>query len=114
MTTVNATWFKTLIQDTTIADATAVIVIQHAIDRLNTYGAGISDLTAGALTATSAQAGAIGEAARLVYWAYYKGQLTAGALGLNVSTPNMLTDSTVEAKIANLANQFKTRTILKT
>ena len=114
MTTVNATLFKNLIQDTNISDANAVIIIQHGIDRLNTYGAGIPDLTAGSLTATSAQAGAILEAARLVYYGYYKGQESVVVGGLSATIPNMLSNPMVEAAIEKLANQLKGRSFLRT
>lgn len=70
MTTINATLLKTLLNDSDIADATMVILIQDAIDRLNTFGAGLSDLSGGSLTATSAQAGAITSMTREVYKVY--------------------------------------------
>ena len=65
MTTITADWFQTQINktDTDISNAECENILQQAIDTLNTFGAGISDLSGTSpnlsLSASSAQAGAI-------------------------------------------------------
>lgn len=120
MTTINADLFQALnnLSDTDITNTNAEYVLQTAIDRLNTYGAGISDLSGVAgtksIVATSAQAGAILEVARLIYWGYYNGQETISVGNLGVSPTNMLTDPNTETKIKQLASQLQGRSFLRT
>ncbi len=105
MTIINATLLKTLLYDSAIPDATMVILIQDAIDKLNTYGAGISNLSGGALSATDAQSGAITAMTREVYkvWKNAAGATTQiSTIGLTYSNDNQLLTFAQQ-----LANQLK-------
>ncbi len=111
MVNVTATDFKSLINDAGLSDANAELLIDQAVNRLNIYGADLPNMTGTAGTKTlsceSNQAGAIYEAARLVYHGYYKGQEAGiGISGLSISTQNMLNNPTVEAVIEKLAKQL--------
>jgi len=111
MTTINATLLKTVVNDTSIPDATMVILIQDGIDKLNAYGAGLSDLTAGALVATSAQAGAITAMVKEVYkiWSNAGGVTTTGVGGLSISYSGDVQLLTIAQKLANqlIGKSFK-------
>ncbi len=117
MTTIDATWFKNLMQDSTITATNAEIVIQQAIDSLNTFGANISDLSGAVgtktLAASSKQAGAIGIMSRETYSTMFKNASNSsthiGGLGLTYGvTPEILRLAKV------LASNLASRTILRT
>jgi len=105
MTTINAALFQTLMNDTTIPDATAVIVLDHSINLLNTYGAGLTGLVAGTGTYTSAQSGAIMTLSKTVYSQIYKNASGANATlgGVSVSYAS---DSQLLSFAKRLANEL--------
>jgi len=109
MVTVTATEFKTLINDSEIADATAESILDAAIDAINIYYRnGLSNLTGVAgsktLTVTSQQRGSIMIVARTVYATVYKNAAGAtvnvAVVGTAFSDPNVLSTA------KNVANQL--------
>ena len=92
MVTIDGAWFQLLMHDTTILDTTAEAIIDQAINLLNTYGAGISNLVAGTGSYTSAQAGAIGSIAQQIYQQFYKNASGANvnAFGIGLSYSNTM------------------------
>lgn len=100
-TTIDATLFQNLYNDSSITATKAEIIIDQSIDLLNTYGVGLSNLTgsAGSKTGsyTSAQAGAIMTMTRETYATLYKNAPdktsgTLGPAGASYSTNNRLLD----------------------
>ena len=110
MATVTATEFKTLIDDTALADATAEIIIDQAINCLNRFGAELSNLggTAGSKTVSveSKQKGAIYDVARVVYYGFYKGVEAVGIGGLTVTTADLMSNPAILEMIKEAARQL--------
>jgi hypothetical protein len=110
----------TLVNDTTIADATAEAIIDQAIYLLNTYGCTLANLTAGTVTVTSREAGAILSVAVEVYSQYYKSAGSSsssyGLGGLSVSQSAAIGGGTsgLHAIAKTLADQLLAKTIVRT
>lgn len=115
--TVSGAFAQTLYNDSTTTATVWETIIDTAINILNTYGAGISNLsgTTGSksLTATSAQAGAIWAVTQQVYSKHYKNasgsNANGGPLSLTYSNDNQLLNFAKQ-----LAGQLKPRSFLRT
>ena len=94
-TTINAALLKALINDSSVTDASAELIIDHAINKLNLFGAELPNLggAAGSKTRnyTSEQTGAIIDVAIVVYSTNYK---TSGGSSSSISLGGLsLSDS---------------------
>jgi len=102
-------------QDASIPAATAEIVIQQAIDSLNTFGAGINSLSGspGTLAATSMQSGAIGLMAKEIYSRLFMNATNANSniSGMSLTYSN---DSQLLSFARTLAFQLKARSFERT
>ena len=110
MATVTATEFKTLINDSSLADATAEIIIDQAIDLLNLHGAELSNLggTAGTKTVSveSKQKGAIYFTARAVYYGFYKGVESVAPGGVTITSSDLMSNLNVLQTVKEAARQL--------
>lgn len=120
MVSITADAFQAImnLSDTDITNTNAENLIDQAVNRLNTYGLSIPNMTGAAesktLSVSSGEAGAIYEVARIIYYGYYKGQETVAIQGLSASVPNLLGNANVEAQIKSLAYQLLGRGIKHT
>ena len=99
MTTINGELLQNRFQDSSISVTNAEICLDGGIDLLNTFGAGLDNLTgaAGSKTGTytSKQAGAIMVMAQQIYSKHYKNasgtsNATLGPAGIGYTSDNML------------------------
>lgn len=103
------------VMNLTISDISAINtekILDLAIDCLNLYGnLELSNLqgTAGSKTVSveSKQKAAIYLVARAVYYSFFKGLTSAAIQGLNVSSPDLLSDPTVLESIREAAGNLQ-------
>ena len=123
MVSVTYTTLTHLVNDTSIAPATAEEIIDQAINILNTYGCSLSNMTgvAGAktLTVTSAEAGAVIAVAVEIYSQYYvssgasSNSYGLGPLSVSQSSSSQGTGS-VYAVAKDAADRLHVDSILRT
>ena len=98
------------LSDSDITNTNMEYLIDQAVNRLNTYGSELPNMTGSVgsktLSVESREAGAIYEVARLIYYGYYKGQDSTAISSLSVTSPNMLSNPVVEGQIERLARQL--------
>jgi hypothetical protein len=112
---VTATIFTDVINDSALTAEIAEQIMNTAVDTLNIFRCNISRLTgtAGSQTVnwTSQQLGAVQAVSRAIYASYYKNAANQGSMGissLNVSTTDLMSNSTVWQMISDIADQFGT------
>ena len=111
-TTINATLLQKQFHDTDIAIADAEIVIDGAINILNTFGADIDNLTGTTPnmtgTYTSAQAGAIITLSQKVYAKHYTNPSQTSSVQLGPAGSGFGSDSELLTYAEKLAGALKT------
>lgn len=112
-TTIDADLLKNLFNDSTIDNEIAEIIIDQAINLLNAYGAGLSNLSGGTGDYASAEAGAIMTLAQQIYSKHFKNasdeNVNLGPAAISYSNDNQLLNFAQQ-----LAFQLKTRSFERT
>jgi len=102
------------LSDTTLPHANGEALIDFAIDALNVFGAGLSNLGGATpdktLTVTSKQRAAIMLVTRLCYWGAYKDLQTVGLGPMTTSLTNLMQDPTFLATVKTLSYQIRSFT----
>jgi len=112
MVSITADIFQAIfnLSDADISNTNMEYLIDYAVNRLDTYGADLPNMTGAAgsktLSVESREAGAIQKATRLLYYESYKEQETTALGPMSTSPPNILVNPTVEAEIKELARQL--------
>jgi len=111
MVSLTATLFKAIINDADISPTNAEYLIDLAISEITLHSG--EDLptmsgTAGSKTVslTTQQYGAVMEAARAIYYSFYKGVETTTVGGMTVSTPDLQSNPMVQAAIVKAARRL--------
>lgn len=104
-------WKNVMNLDTEISDTKAEYVLDLAIDTLNIYGASLSNMTgatAGSktVTLTSKQRGAVFQAARVIYYGFFKEIESAGVGPLTVTTTDLASNPALIALIKEIAKRL--------
>lgn len=111
MVSLTADLFKAVINDSNISDTNAEYLIDLAISEINLHSG--EDLpamggTAGSKTVslTSQQYAAVMEAARAIYYSFFKGIESSTVGGITVSTPDLQSNPRVQAAIEKAARRL--------
>ena len=109
--TVNAASLQTLVHDTALADASAEAIIDHAVNKLNLYGASVTNLSSGTGSYTSAEAGAILDVAAIIYAVNTRNSgaqnSSLGIGGLNISESSASGLQMIAAAAKEAAGQLR-------
>jgi len=112
MTVVDASTLDALLNlNGKLAETSLEAIIDQAIDSLNIYGAELPNMsgTAGSKTVnlTSKQRGAVLMVARAIYYGFYVGLESTTLAGLTITTPDLLSNSTVLSAIKEAATLMR-------
>ena len=108
--TLNADILQAEFNDTEISDTNAEVVLMSAIRLLNTFGAGITQMTgiAGSRsgTYTSAQMGAIMAMAQQIYAKHYKNAVGTSSTSIGQINRSFMSDAEILSFAKTLAGQL--------
>ena len=111
MTTITATWLQSAFNDDSIEAEDAEIVIDDAIDLLNSFGADLDNLTgtAGSKTGsyTSGQAGAIKVISKEIYARHYKNASGESGVSLGPASVSYMSDTGLLKMVETLSQKIK-------
>ncbi len=111
--TINAASLTTLVNDTDITAAVAESVINQAVNMLNVFGCGLSNMSGSdgtkTLAATSQQEGAIITVALIVYRTFYKGGHSGSIGSVSMNNSDLLANPVILETVKVCARELKTR-----
>ena len=96
----------------TLPQATAEAILDNAIDTINLYAnQDIANMSAGTVTLTSPQRGAVLQVAGAIYYFFYKGQTASAIQGMAITASSIMDNPYIVRLLEKVSRNLQSRSI---